>query len=164
MLSAVRNEVAGAAPGVRLYSVRVMDDVIDRSLAARRFNLSLLGMFAAAAVVLAACGLYGVLAYAVTQRWRELAIRMALGASRGAVVALVLQQGAGIAFTGMILGIAGALTLSRAIAGMLYGVGARDPLTLATVATVLGCVALIAAYLPARRAAHADPMVTLRED
>jgi predicted permease len=160
--SIVRSSVASAAPDVPLYSVRMMDDVIDQSLVSRRFNLTLLGLFAATAVILAACGLYGVLAYAVMQRSRELAIRIALGAHRQAVIALVVRHGIAIAGAGIVVGLVGAMALSRTIEGMLYGVGARDPLTLVAVAAFLAFVALVAAYVPARRAARADPMVTLR--
>jgi len=160
--SVVRASVAGTAPDVPLYSVRMMDDVIDQSLVARRFNLTLLGLFAATAVILAACGLYGVLAYAVTQRSRELAIRLALGARPQAVIALVVRHGIAIAGAGIVIGLAGAIAVSRTIEGMLYGVGARDPLTLLAVAAFLAFIALVAAYIPARRAARADPMVTLR--
>jgi predicted permease len=160
--SLVRKTVASIAPDVPLYSVRMMDDVIIQSLAARRLNLTLLGLFAATAVLLAACGLYGVLAYTVTQRSRELAIRVALGARPQAVIALVVRHGVAIASTGIIIGLAGAMALSRTIEGMLYGVGARDPLTLVAVAAFLAFIALVATYLPARRAARSDPMVTLR--
>jgi putative ABC transport system permease protein len=119
-------------------------------------------VFAATAVLLAACGLYGVLAYTVTQRSRELAIRVALGARPQAVIGLVVRHGVAIASTGIIIGLAGAMALSRTIEGMLYGVGARDPLTLVAVAAFLAFIALVATYLPARRAARSDPMVTLR--
>src|SRR6185503_19824279 len=118
-------------------------------------------LFAATAVILAACDLYGVLAYAVTQRSRELAIRIALGARPQAVIALVVRHGIAIAAAGIIIGLAGAIAVSRTIEGMLYGVGARDPLTLLAVAAFLAFIALVAAYIPARRAARADPMVTL---
>jgi len=160
--SVVRTTVAGVAPDVPLYSVRMMDDVIQQSLVARRFNLTLLALFAATAVLLAACGLYGVLAYAVMQRSRELAIRIALGARRRAVVALVVRHGIAITGAGIVIGLAGAMALSRTVEGMLYGVGARDPLTLVVVAGFLAAIALVAAYIPARRAARADPMKTLR--
>jgi putative ABC transport system permease protein len=163
-VSSLRGAVGEVAPDVPLYGVRTMDEVVGESLAARRFNLALLGAFAAVAVTLAACGLYGVLAYSVTQRSRELGIRVALGADRGAVVRLVVRHGAAIAGAGILLGLAGAAALSRVIAGMLYGVGARDPLTLGAVAALLGGVALLAAWVPARRAARADPMVTLRAE
>jgi putative ABC transport system permease protein len=160
--SLVRTNVASVAADVPLYSVRMMDEVIHQSLVSRRFNLTLLGLFAATAVILAACGLYGVLAYAVMQRSRELAIRIALGARPQSVIALVVRHGIALAGAGIVIGLAGAIALSRTIEGMLYGVGARDPITLIAVAAFLVLVALLATYLPARRAAGADPMVTLR--
>jgi predicted permease len=164
LVSAVRAAVTNVAPDVPLYAVRTMGEVIGESLAARRFNLLLLGAFAAVAVTLAACGLYGVLAYAVTQRSRELGIRVALGADRRAVIRLVVRHGAAIAGVGIAAGLAGAALLSRVMASMLYGVGARDPLTLAGVSALLGAVALAATYVPARRAARSDPMVALRAE
>ncbi len=136
--------------------------VLDSSLKSRRFNLLLVGAFGGAALLLAVVGLYGVMAYAVTRRTSEFGIRMALGASSGNVRSIVLKQGLIIATTGVAIGIAGALALTRILRSLLFGLSATDPVTFAGVATLLVFVALLASYVPARRAARVDPMVALR--
>ncbi|HTV57892.1 MAG TPA: ABC transporter permease [Verrucomicrobiae bacterium] len=139
-----------------------MDDVVSQSLAAQRFAMILLAVFAGLALLLAGIGIYGVISYVVGQRTREIGIRMALGAQRQDVLKLVLGEGAKMALAGVAIGLAGALALTRLMASILYGVSATDPITFAGVAVLLGGVALAACYLPARRAVRIDPMVALR--
>ena len=116
------------------------------------------------ALVLAATGLYGVISYLVAQRTREIGIRMALGAQARDVIRLVMRQGAALIVTGIAVGLFGAFALSRLLAGMLYGVSARDPLTFATLPLVLALIALVATWVPARRAARADPLMAIRSE
>jgi predicted permease len=145
-----------------IYGVATMDEVIAGSLAARRLTMILLGVFAALALVLSCVGIYGVISYVVGQRTHEIGVRMALGAQRQDVMRLVLGEGARMALIGVAAGIAVALGLTHLMANELFGVTAQDPLTFAAVATVLMLVALLACYLPARRAVRVDPMVALR--
>jgi putative ABC transport system permease protein len=142
--------------------LRPMAEVMARSFAERRFNMLLLGLFAAVALVLAAIGIYGVISYAVTQRTHEIGVRMALGARPGDVLGLVIRQGMQLALLGIGLGVAGAFGLTRWMASMLFGVTPSDPLTYAVIALLLAGVALLACYLPARRATRVDPLRALR--
>jgi predicted permease len=139
-----------------------LDQVVSGSVQARRFNLSLVGVFAATALLLAVAGLYGVMAYSVARRTNEIGVRMALGASRRTILTLVLGQGLYTAAIGIAVGIGAAFVATRAMASLLYGLSATDPVTFAAVAVVLVVVALLASYLPARRATKVDPMVALR--
>ena len=139
-----------------------MDDVLAGSFAARRVSMILLAVFAALALVLSCVGIYGVISYVVGQRTHEIGIRMALGAQRGDVLRLVLGEGVRMALVGVACGIAAALGLTRLMAEELFGVTAQDPLTFAVVAILLTLVALLACYLPARRAMRVDPVVALR--
>jgi putative ABC transport system permease protein len=139
-----------------------MEQIISGSLAERRFTMLLLIIFAATALLLAAIGIYGVMSYAVTRRSHELGIRVALGASRREVVGLVLRQGMKLAAVGMAAGLVAALALTRFMAGLLYGVRPADPATLAAVALLLGGIAFLACYIPARRATAVDPAIALR--
>src|SRR5439155_16952689 len=141
-----------------------MEDAVSRSLGDRRFSLSLLGAFAALAVALALLGIYGVMSYSVSQRTREIGIRMALGAARSGVLRLVVAQGARLAALGVAIGIAGAVALSRVLRSLLFGVSATDPLTYGAIASALILVALGACWLPARRAAGVDPVIALRAE
>jgi putative ABC transport system permease protein len=147
---------------VRITEVAPMDQVIGASLAQRRFPLLLLGLFAVAALLLAALGLYGLMTYTVTQRTMEIGVRMALGAQPLEVLRLVLRQGMSLVGIGVAAGLAGAITLRSLISGLLFEVKAWDPATLISVALVLIVVALLACYIPARRATKVDPLVALR--
>jgi putative ABC transport system permease protein len=160
----VRAAVHDVAPDVALSNVRPMMDVIEHSLDDRKLTLMLFALFALVALVLAASGLYGVIYYLVTQRTREIGIRVALGADRTRVVWLVLSQGATLVGMGIAVGVAGALALSRLLGAMLYGVGARDPVTFASVPVLLALVALVATLIPAWRAARVDPVIALRAE
>jgi ABC-type antimicrobial peptide transport system permease subunit len=145
-----------------LYEFRPMTKVVSDSIAAQRFTMILLGVFAALAVVLSAVGMFGVISYVTGQRTQEIGIRLALGAQRSDVLRLVLGHGMRVALLGVAIGLAAALGLTRLMASRLYGVSANDPLTFAGVATLLTFVALAACYVPARRAMRVDPMVALR--
>jgi predicted permease len=162
LVNAVRSEVAGPTRDQPIYAVRTMEQIISGSLAERRFTMLLLIIFAATALLLAAVGIYGVMSYAVTRRTHELGIRAALGASRMEIVGLVLRQGMKLAAIGMAAGLVAALALTRLMAGLLYGVRPADPVTLVAVTLLLGGIALLACYIPARRATAVDPVVALR--
>ena len=154
------------APGAGVIHPVAMDQLITESASVfmRRFPLLLIGAFAAATLVLALVGVYGVVSYSVTQRTRELGIRVALGAQTRSLVLLVVRHGAWMALAGVTIGIAAALVLGRFVAGMLYGVGARDPATLAFVGLILGAAAVAATIVPARRATKVDPAVALQSE
>jgi putative ABC transport system permease protein len=162
MLGAIRTQVAGPTLDQPMYGVRTMEQIITQSMAERRFTMLLLIIFASTALVLAAVGIYGVMSYAVGRRTHELGVRMALGASRQTVLTIVLRQGMTLALEGAILGLAGALMLTRFMAGLLFGVRPADPWTLIAVTLLLGGIALAACCVPALRAAKVDPMVALR--
>ncbi len=149
-------------PGLPRPQVFPLDDVVTRSLARERFGATLLSVLAALALALTAFGIYGVLAYTIQQRRREIGIRMALGASGQHVARLVMVQGIAPVLVGILLGVAGSLGLSRVVAGFLWGVTPTDPTTLVTVAAILLGVALAASWMPAREAAGVDPLITLR--
>jgi putative ABC transport system permease protein len=153
-------------PTLPLYSAGTMTEQIGRSSAvfARRYPLLLIGAFAVAALVLAIVGVYGVIAYSVAQRTRELAIRIALGATNGDVVALVLKRGITLTAIGLAVGIPAALILSRSLGALLYGVTAADLTTYVGVTLMLTLIAVAASYLPARRATRVDPAVALRSE
>jgi len=159
----LRREVRAVDPNEPLFGVRTMDEVVGAALAERRFTMLLLALFALTALVLSAIGIYGVMAYFVTQRTHEIGVRMALGASARDVLAMVLGQGARLAAAGVVAGMAGALVVTRAISTLLFGVGPRDPGTLIALSAALTAVALLACYVPARRATRVDPVSALRE-
>jgi predicted permease len=143
-------------------AVLTMKDMMDASAAPRKFNLTLLAIFATVALVLAAIGIYGVVAYSVTQRTHEIGIRVALGAQRRDIVRLILGEGGRLVALGTIMGLAGAAALTRFMASLIFGIGVHDPLTFFGVAAILICVAAAACYIPARRAMRVDPIVALR--
>jgi len=162
MTSAVTGVIHAVDAGIPIAKVRTMEQDISASVAGPKFNTFLLGLFAFLALFLAAIGIYGVLAYTVTQQTHEIGIRIALGAQQRDVMRLVLGQGTKLALAGVGIGVLAALGLTRLMAPSLYGVSANDPLTFAVVSIVLVGVALLACYIPARRAMRVDPMIALR--
>ena len=160
----IRSAVAAIDPGLPIVQLRTMEDVVGASLARQRFLSLLLGIFASVALLLAAIGTYGVLSYMVSERHREIGIRMALGAGNGQVVGLVLRQGVSIAVVGIVVGVLGALALSRITQSLLYGVDPADPATFGTVAGVIALVAAAACLIPMRRAMRVDPLTAIRAD
>jgi putative ABC transport system permease protein len=144
--------------------LRTMDQVVTEANARPRFTLVLLAAFAGVALVLAAVGVYGVMTYAVSRRLHEIGVRLALGAEPFAVVRMVVREGMSVALTGAAIGVVGALLLTRSMSGFLYGVRSADPLTFAAVCLVLVGAALVATYLPARRASRIDPLLALRPE
>jgi putative ABC transport system permease protein len=161
---ALRDAVAAIDTSLPLSHVSTMDAAMSGALAVRRLNTLLLGVFGGLALALALVGAYGVMSYSVTQRTGEIGIRMALGARPGQVVSMVIGQGTRLAVLGVALGVAGALALSRALAGLLYGVSATDPAIYAAMAALFVSVVALASWIPARRAARVDPMTALRVD
>ena len=163
-VSAIRRIVASAAPDVPVANVETMEDIINSTLVDRRQQMMLLGAFAALALALASIGLYGVLAYGVTQRAREIGLRMALGASGSSVVAMVVRHGLALTGIGIAIGLAGSWAATRSLKNLLYGVSATDPSTFAEVAALLTLIAFAACWIPARRASKVDPIKVLREE
>jgi predicted permease len=162
--SAMIREIHAADPSVVVYGVRTMQDRLFDSLARQRFSSTMLGVFAAFALLLAAVGLYGVMSYLVTQSTRDIGILVALGAGRDTILALVVRQGMQLALIGILAGLIGAAALTRVIASLLFGVSARDIATFLTVPALLAVVAFAATVIPAWRASSVDPMVALREE
>jgi putative ABC transport system permease protein len=162
LLSTIRNQVQQLDPELPMAAIATMDQLLADSLSRSRFTMLLLGIFAVVALVLAAVGIYGLIAYSVTQRTQELGIRIALGAQRRDVLRLVLTQGTRLTLLGVAIGVLAALALSRVLGTLLFGVSATDPLTFAGVAGLLVVVALLACFIPARRATRVDPMIALR--
>ncbi|MGB7022235.1 MAG: ABC transporter permease [Candidatus Acidiferrales bacterium] len=162
LIEEVKHEIWSVDSQIPVSDIQMMDQILAVSLAEQRFNMILLGAFAALALLLSTVGIYGVMACTVSQRTHEIGIRMALGAQRGDVLRLVVGQGAKLAWAGIIIGLAGALALTRLMASLLFDVTPTDPLTFAGMAIVLTIVALAACYIPARRAMRVDPMTTLR--
>jgi predicted permease len=160
----VQQTVAAMDPSLPVIDLQTMDDVFSESTARPRFLAQLLGGFALLALVLAAVGTYGILSYLVTERRREIGIRMALGANRGTVLGMVMQQGMLLAVAGVVIGVAGALGMNRVIASLLFGVEPTDPATIAAVVGTIVGIALLACFLPARRATLVDPMLVLRDE
>jgi len=160
--SAMRSEVAAIDSNQPVSDVRTMEAVLDATLGERRLTMLLLGSFAAVAVILAVVGMYGVIAYSVAQRTQEVGIRRALGAQQGDILQLVLMQGLGLALAGIVMGVGGGLALTRVMKSLLFQVSATDPATFVGIALLFVVVALVASYLPARKAARIDPMNALR--
>jgi predicted permease len=163
-LKAARATVLSLDRDLPVYDVFTLETMVDRALGQPRFYVLLLSIFAVLAVVLAVVGIYGVIAYTVQQHTREIGIRIALGASRERVVAMVVRRGVILALAGIAFGSAGAYAVSRVLQSLLFGVGARDPFTFLAVAALLGAVALLASWLPARRAARVDPLAAMRAE
>ncbi len=162
--SAVRRELQAMDGNVPISEVRSMEQVISASVSQRRFSMMMLGLFALVALLLSAVGIYGVIAYSVSERSHEIGIRIALGARSRDILRMVLGQGMILTLIGVALGLAGALALTRLMSSLIYGVSATDPLTFAGVSLALGVVALLACYIPARRATRVDPMEALRDE
>jgi putative ABC transport system permease protein len=159
---AARQAVYSADPDQPVGDVQTLQALVAASASQRRFNTLLIGFFAGIALLLAAVGIYGVIAYSVTQRTHEFGVRMVLGARSQDVLGLVLRQGMTLVASGVVVGLAGAAGLTRLIAGLLFGVGALDPATFVITPLILSAVALFACYLPARRATRVDPASALR--
>ncbi|HJY27374.1 MAG TPA: ABC transporter permease [Pyrinomonadaceae bacterium] len=162
IVGAVRKEVHALDPDQPIAAVRKMSDWVESSTAGPRYRTTLLGMFAALAMILAATGIYGVMSYSVAQRTHEIGVRMALGARQGDVLKLVVRQGMLLTLVGVILGLLGAFALTRVMQSLLFGVTAKDPFTFSVVAGLLIAVAFVACFIPARRATKVDPLVALR--
>jgi putative ABC transport system permease protein len=161
-VAALRNVVHDLDPNQPLVRIRTMQENIASSVSDQRFRTTLLGIFATCALLLSVVGLYGLMTYSVTQRVPEIGIRITLGAQRGQILSMVVGQGLRLALAGIAVGIAGAFALSRILAKFLYGVAATDPMTYAAVAALLLAVAVLASYIPARRATRIDPITALR--
>jgi putative ABC transport system permease protein len=164
LIKSIRQEVWALDPDIPITDVQTMEQILATVTVQRRFNTILLGIFAAVALLLASIGIYGVLAYSVTQRRHEIGIRMALGAQSGDVRRLVIAHGMKLAFAGVMIGLVGALALTRLMENLLFGIGTADPATFAAVLLLLPLVALMACYVPACRATNVDPMVALRHE
>ena len=164
LAAAVRQEIARIDPDQPVSNVQTMDDALAGSIARPRLETALMAGFAAVALLLAALGIFGVVAWSVSQRTNEIGIRMALGAAPGNVLAMILWQAFRTIGAGQALGLAGALLLTRFLKSVLFGVSAHDPVTFATVILVLGATALIACLLAARRAIGVDPVIVLRQE
>jgi predicted permease len=167
IMPAVRNVVYGTGKDQPVYDVRTMQQIVSESMSSQRLPMVLLGVFAALALSLASVGIYGVISYSVTQRVQEIGVRMALGAEKGQIFQMVIGQGLRMAVVGLTIGAAAALILTRLLLSfsqLLYGVGPRDPVTFASVSLVLTGAAVLACYIPARRASRVDPMVALRDE
>ena len=161
-MAAIRRALENINGAMVVYDTQTMDKIISNSLAARRFSMILLGIFAGFALALSCVGIYGVISYLAGQRTHEIGIRIALGAGRNDVLRLILGHGVKMALIGVAAGAAASLALTRLMARLLFGVGAYDPLTFLAVAGLLILVALAASYIPARRAMRVDPTVALR--
>ncbi len=159
---AVRHIIQDLDANIFTYNINPMQSLVGKTLAQPRFNMILLGAFAGVAILMAAVGIYGVIAYSVTQRTREIGIRMALGAQRIDMLGMILRQSLAVVVVGIAIGLFGSFGATRLLATLLYGVGANDALTYAGVVVLLGAAALLASYIPARRAMRVDPMVALR--
>ena len=162
LAGAMRNELATLDKQVSIGKVRTMDTIAAESVAQPRFRTLLLALFGISALLLASVGIYGVMSYAVTQRTQEIGIRMALGAQVGDVRKLVIGNGMTLALIGVAIGLAGAYGLTRLMASLLFGISATDAPTFAAISAMLVVVALVACYIPARRATKVDPLVALR--
>jgi putative ABC transport system permease protein len=164
LLPAAREAVHAVDRNLPVSAVNTMEKLVDASVGQRKLSMILLGVFSGIAVLLASIGIYGVMSYSVTQRTRELGIRMALGAARSRVLALVVGQGMVLAGAGVAIGLLAATALTRFLSNQLYGVGATDPMTFTLVSVLLIGIALLATLVPAMRATRVDPVVALRDE
>jgi putative ABC transport system permease protein len=162
LTSSIRGAIASIDKDQPIFAIATMQELVNSSISTRRITLILLGLFSALALVLAAIGIYGVISYSVAQRTHEIGIRMALGADGGGVLRMILAQGVKIAGAGVAIGILASFGLTRLMTKLLYSVSAADPVTFAAVAIVLVLVAMLACYIPARRALRVDPIIALR--
>ena len=162
LASAVRGQIAALNKDQAVFNVRTMEQMVMQSVARRRFSMMLLTVFAVVALALASVGIYGLMSYAVAQRTREIGVRMALGAQMSDVLKLVIGQGMKLALVGVALGLVASVVMTRTMKNLLFGVSATDPATFAAITVLLALVALLACFVPARRATKVDPMVALR--
>ena len=164
LAAAVRNKIRVSDAGLPIFSVRTMEDLRQEGFWQFRIFAYMFGIFGAAALFLAGVGVYGVLSFSVSQRTQEMGVRMALGASRAAVLGLVVRQGVMLASFGVMAGLVGAVGITRVIRSLLYNVTPTDPLSFGGVTLFLVGVAILASYLPARRATNVDPIIALRNE
>jgi putative ABC transport system permease protein len=162
--SAVRSELAGIDQNIPLVRVRMFEEYLDRALARPRFNAMLLSIFAGTALLLTAIGIYGVMAYSVSQRTSEIGIRIALGAGKSSIFRLVVGQAMAVVGISLLIGLVGAFAVTRLLSSLLYGVAASDPVTFITIVLIVSAVAFLAAWLPARRATRVNPIIALRAE
>jgi putative ABC transport system permease protein len=158
----VRGQIAALNKDQAAFNVRTMEQIVSQSVAARRFSMLLLAVFAVVALALAVIGIYGMLSYAVAQRTREIGLRMTLGAQRTDVMRLVIGHGMKLAIAGVALGLIASFALTRTMKNLLFGVSATDPVTFGLITLLLSLVALLACWIPARRATKVDPIEALR--
>jgi putative ABC transport system permease protein len=164
LAASIRAAVRGVDPKLIVLNVRPMDTIVGDTIATRKFNATLLGLFAALALALAATGVYGVLQYSVIQRKREMGIRIAIGASSSAMIRLIVGQAVVLAAVGVAIGLAGAFALTRVIGSLLFETNPLDAVTFAASAVVLLSIAVLSSYLPARRALRIDPTIAMRSE
>jgi putative ABC transport system permease protein len=163
-VTAVRAAVAQVDPRAPLADIQPMTTFVDKAMAPLRFTATLIGIFAAVAVALAAIGLYGVLSTIVRQRTAEIGMRMVFGAPRASILSLVVGEGLKLSVAGILIGLAGALALTRVVASMFVGINPTDPLTYAAIIALFAVIAIVASLIPARRASRLDPMAAIREE
>ena len=164
LTSTIRKELAAMDASIALTHVRIFDEYISRTLARPRFNALLLSIFAGVALLLTAIGIYGVMAYSVSQRTNEIGIRIALGAAQSSIFRLVVGQAMALVGISLVIGLAGAFAATRLLNSLLFGVGASDPITFVAIVLLVSAVAFVAAWLPARRAMRVDPIIALRAE
>jgi predicted permease len=162
LANAIRAQVQSVDRALPVFDVKTMNQLIDESVSPKRFSMTVLVIFAVFALVLATVGVYAVMSYSVEKRVHEIGIRMALGAEAGDVLRLVLRNGITLAVPGIAIGVVASFGVTRLVSNLLFGIGATDPLTFVSISTLLLIVALLACYIPARRASRVDPMVALR--